>query len=64
MSIKGSTERKKDEESYRKVFLSLQENAPAKMAGKMMDVFKNMWFECIDHPPFSQNLSLFPVSTH
>ena len=35
------------------------EQALAHKAGKMMDVLKNLGFECIDHPPYSPDLAPF-----
>lgn len=55
MLIKRSVERKTTRENAERCFLY----APVQMAGKMMDILKNLMLECIEYPPYSPDLTLF-----
>lgn len=49
--------KEKQQRKLQKVVLFLQESAPAHRTGKTMDVLKDLWFECINHPPYSPDLA-------
>lgn len=48
MLSKRSVERKTTREYEERCSLY----APVQMAGKMMDIFKNLMLECIEYPPY------------